>query len=164
MELRNVQAIVLSQHTDELMNVSYLKILTLEHIESVKLPTAVKNYRLQHLLRPNYLLELELIRTKKNWIVKGILDHEEFCPLDNYTEYLKFAEIVALINKYSHDGQEVKILDLLVNTFRRANIQNLDLVSFESRLLQRLGFAPHLEAEANLPLRLHWAKSSSGLV
>ncbi len=163
MELRNLQIIPLGHRTDELMNVTYLKVLGQQQIESVKLPTAFKNYRLQHLLRPNYLLEVELVKTKKNWVLKNILAHQEFCDLCRYTEHLKFSEIIALINKYSHDGQEVKILDFLVNTFDCVSIADLDLITFESRLLERLGFAPELSS-VDLPIRLHWAKASSGLV
>ena len=164
MEIRTVQAILLGHRVDELMNISYLKILTEEYIESVKLPTAIQNYRLQHLLQPNFLLEMELVKTKKNWIVKGILNHREFCLPTNYAEHLKIAEIINLINKYSREGQELKILDLLIITFESTKLTDLDLVDFESKLLERLGFAPCLAQKTNLPIYLYWVKSNSGLL
>jgi len=65
MQIRNFLAIVLSHYTDEISHLSYIKVLNENKVETLKLPTSITNYRYQHLLRPNFLLEVEVVKTKK---------------------------------------------------------------------------------------------------
>lgn len=163
MQLRIEKIILLSVYSDRLTNLTFAKVLTESRVETVKLPTVVENYRLGHLLQPNYVLEVELLKTRKNWILKHILSHQNFCQLTKYTDHLKFAQLMALLNQYTRDGQDVDLLSYLVGYFEHSAIANLDLVEFESKLLERLGFAPKLP-RANRVWHLQGVKTDNGLI
>ncbi len=164
METRNLKAIVVSCYTDDLINVTYLKILTEVAVESIKLPTALSNYRLQHLLRPNFILDIEVVKTRKNWILKGILHYQPFCHPKTYQCYLKLAEVFLLVNKFCYEGQQVDLLSFLVNKLSLIDLETLDINLFELSLLQKLGFAPKEDYSNNINTKLHFTKTAGGLI
>ncbi len=164
MEIRNLKAIVLNHYTDDLINVTYLKILTETTVESIKLPTVLSNYRLQHLLRPNFVLDIEVVKTRKNWILKSILHYQSFCHPKTYQCYLKLAEVFSLINKFCYEGQQVDLLSFLINELSLINLETLDITLFELNLLQKLGFAPNIIPSNNINTKLHFAKTAGGLI
>jgi len=164
MQIRNFLAIVLSHYTDEISHLSYIKVLNESKVETLKLPTSITNYRYQHLLRPNFLLEMEVVKTKKNWILTGILSYQPFCYPKSYHDYLKLAAIINLLNQFCHEEQPVKILHWLTKELDLSNLEAVDLNLFESELLKQLGFIPELKTNQNLAKSLTLAKAASGLI
>jgi len=164
MQTRNFLAIFLSHFTDEISHLSYLKVLTENKVETLKLPTSLTNYRYQHLLKPNLLLELEAVKTKKNWILTGILGYKPYCHPKTYHDHLKLAAIIHLINRFCQEEQPISVLDWLTKKFDLSNLEAVDLHIFESELLKQLGFIPQLEANHNLVKTLTLAKATNGLV
>jgi len=164
MQVRNLVAIFLGHYTDEISHLSYIKVLTEKKIETLKLPTSLTNYRYQHLLKPDLLLEVEVVKTKKNWILTGILSYQPYCYPKTYHDHLKLAAIISLINQFCHEGQPTGILDWLTKKFDLSNLEAVDLYIFESELLKQLGFIPQLETNHNLAKSLTLAKATSGLI
>jgi hypothetical protein len=140
MELREIWVWPMGFYTDEILKLSYLRVLTKDHIESIKLPTSVSNYRHNHQLNPRYLLKIELIKTRKNWILKSIIEHIELLKPDNYQGLLKLGEMTQILLKHTHTDQEVHILDFIEDTISKGDISTLNLAEFEKKLEGKLGF------------------------
>jgi hypothetical protein len=137
-ELKTVTGIILDTFQDTMIKTSYIKVLTTDKIESIRLPSSLENYKYKYLLQPNYLLELELVKTRKNWILKDILSHESFYTPVTFEDYLSFGQLSKSIKENTRDQQQTDILGFVIEYFRvfpKLNIQH-----FELRLQQALGF------------------------
>jgi len=141
MEIRTLVGIPLEVYSDEILGVSYLKIITTETLESVKLPTSLKNYKHRHLLTPNTVITCEVIKTKKNWVISSVQKSFALCELNSYQDYLKFATVSQRVKKSLKYGQRSDILDFLVDFFKINSIASLDISHFENSLNKNLGFA-----------------------
>jgi hypothetical protein len=138
MELREIKGIVLSVYSDELFKFTYIKFLTNTTLESIKIPTQIENFKLSHVLNPNFLLHIEIIKTRKNWILKNILEYTRICEPQKYIDYIKQSEIAKLTLANIHEEQEANILSFVTESVK--NIHILDLKLYEQRLLTQLGF------------------------
>jgi hypothetical protein len=138
MELREIWGIPLKIFTDEVLKFSYVRVLTADSLESVKISSEISTFKFAYILNPSYLVKMELVKTRKNWILKNVLEFKHISEPKVYTDYLKQAEISKLIIKNIHEEQEVAVLPFVTNSLE--NISNLDLVEFEKSLLSELGF------------------------
>lgn len=139
MKTRNLTFLPLGNYTDELANLTYLRILSESHFETIKLPTAISKYKLQHLLQPHFLIQGEVICTRKNWILKEINSFDKVFEPVNFGDFEKIYKIQEIILRYLHDGQETDILSFLRQYFQHFGL-NLNLVELENQLSMRLGF------------------------
>ncbi|NJK70955.1 MAG: hypothetical protein HC932_01680 [Thermales bacterium] len=140
MEKRIINCIPLAKTNDEVFKITYLTMLTENSVESIKLPTNFNNYKYSHLIRPDYLLNLEIIKTRKNWILKNILKFQQINQPACYNDFLKQSEISKIILKHLHMEQETNILSFLIKTFQANPINELDIKEFEQNLTKSLGF------------------------
>jgi hypothetical protein len=140
MEQKVIKFIPLIKSSDEIFKISYLTILSEETLDSIKLPTNFDNYKYSHLIKPNYLLTGEIIKTRKNWILKSILSYEAFHQPISYSDFLKQSEICKIILKHIHQGELTNILEFLLKTFQNKPIRELDTKNFEQNLTKSLGF------------------------
>lgn len=163
MEIKEITGIPLQIFTDEIFNVSYLRFLTTEKLKVIKLPTNIQNYKLRHLINSNHLLDVELVKTKKNWILKSINSHKKLCQLEEYNDYLKHSEITNLLIKYIKEEQHVDILEFLIHSFEN-KFESHTLAEFESLILSKLGFAGEHKQGSCINAHLKLAKFNSGLV
>ncbi len=138
MEQREIWAIPLSIFTDEILPFSYIKILSDKKYESVKIGTKLESCKFRHLLNPNYLLKLELIKTRKNWIIKQVLEYKQACLPKTYHDFLKQTELIKLLQANITEDQEVVILSFILSQF--ASIARYNQAEFEQELQKRLGF------------------------
>ncbi len=138
MEIRQVKGIFVHIFTDAILNLSYGKILTEKKVESLKFPSSIENYKYKHLIQPHYLLHVEIVKTKKNWIIKTVLSHEELYKPQVYDDYVKLSEISKLISKNIIDEESTDVLYFLVSYFK--NIKNINVESFNILLQKKLGF------------------------
>ncbi len=164
MEKQNIQGIPLKIFSDKLMKVSYVSFLTNDTLLSAKLPTIINNYKLGHFIQPNYLLDIELIKTRKNWIVRGIHKYEKIAELKDYKDYTTHSKIINLIYKYIKEDQGVNIMNFIIKTLQVKKISKIDTKLFESRLLKELGFIPHIENDEKFAAKLHIAKDKGDLL
>lgn len=138
MELREIKGIVLRTYSDELFKFTYIKFLTDSTLENIKIPTQIDNFKLNHVLSPNFLLEIEIVKTRKNWILKNILEYTRICDPKRYIDFIKQSEMAKLTLANIEEEQEVEILDFVIESIK--NIESLDLKDYEKKLLTRLGF------------------------
>lgn len=138
MELREIKGIVLRTYSDELFKFTYIKFLTDSTLENIKIPTQIDNFKLNHVLNPNFLLEIEIIKTRKNWILKNILEYTRICDPKRYIDFIKQSEMAKLTLANIEEEQEVEILNFVIESIK--NIESLDLKEYEKKLLTRLGF------------------------
>jgi hypothetical protein len=138
MEYREIKAMVLSTRNDEVFGVSYAMLLTSENLESVKLPALIKHYKYGHLLNPNYILNAELIKTRKNWVLKGVTNYYRVGTPTSYEGFLKQSECIKLVLKHLHEDQQTDILSWLAGQMEE--IESVNLSQFEQNLISKLGF------------------------
>jgi hypothetical protein len=137
MQIRQISGLLLGIFDDEILRVSYAKILTNNKLESIRLPTNVANYKYKHLLQPNHKLELELIKTRKNWILKSILGFTEIYKPNCFDEYLKYCQVVTRIKENLIEEQETHTLQFLENHLH--NQTSIDIKSFDLEFAKVLG-------------------------
>ncbi len=141
MEKRIITCLPLSKTNDEVFKITYLTLLTENSVESIKLPTNFDNYKYSHMIRPDYLLQVEIIKTRKNWILKNILKYEKIQDPCSYNDFLKQSEMVKIILKNTYQDQETNILPFVVETFQQKALNLINLKNFEQQLSANLGFA-----------------------
>jgi hypothetical protein len=137
MQIRQISGLLLGIFDDEILRVSYAKILTNDKVESVRLPTNVDNYKYKHLLQPNYKLELELIKTRKNWILKSILGYKELYKPNCWDEHLKYCQVITKIKENLIEEQETTTLGFLEKHLENMNC--IDINSFNLAFAKVLG-------------------------
>jgi hypothetical protein len=135
-EIRKVVAIVLKKYSDEILGIAYIKLLTHETIEWVRVQTTLDKYKYNGLLEARYILEIELVKTKKNWILKTILSDYVWYETTCYADYLKFARFLEIIENHTTEGQELELLTLLSSN----DWKDIGPVEFENMLVKKLGF------------------------
>ncbi len=140
MEKRDLWCVPLKIYTDEVFNISYVKILGEGCFESIKIPTTLEKFKSRHILNPSHLLHVEMIKTRKNWILKNVLEHRQIMQLDTYPDFLKQAQLITVLLKHLYDDQETRLLPWLVEYFEGRAFGEVEIVKFESELMQQLGF------------------------
>jgi len=141
MEIRTFWAIPLLTYSDSLLKLSYLKVLTKNKFETLKLPTNLANYRYQHLVSPNYLLNIEVIKTRKNWILKNILEVRTLSKPDTYSDFLKLTELTKILCESFQEDQEVDLLEFVTRYLLEVSLKEANLADFEKEVMIKLGFA-----------------------
>jgi hypothetical protein len=139
MEIREIWGIVLSTFTDELFSFSYIRVLTETKFESFKLNTQYEKCKFNHLLNPNYLLKFELIKTRKNWIVRSILEYKHISKPVSYKDFLNQAECIKIIENSITQDEIVSILPFVVKEF--SSLENISLDQFSQQLKTQLGYS-----------------------
>jgi hypothetical protein len=138
MEFREIKGIVLRTYSDELFKFTYIKFLTESTLESIKIPTQIDSFKMNHVLNPNFLLHIEVVKTRKNWILKNILEYTRISDPKRYIDFIKQSELAKLTLAYLQEEQEANILELVIESVQ--NIETLNLKEYEKKLLTRLGF------------------------
>lgn len=144
MKTRNLNFLTLGNYTDELSNLTYLRVLSATHFETIKLPTALSKYKLQHLIQPHFLLHTELVCTRKNWILKEINSFDKILEPVTFADFEKIHKIQQIILKYLHEGQETDILTFIIPFFQQFGLQ-FGLAVFENELSVRQGFGRKID-------------------
>ncbi|MEM1311960.1 MAG: hypothetical protein AAGF07_00670 [Patescibacteria group bacterium] len=140
MEAKSIWILPLSVYTDEVLGFSYLKYLSSFHFDAIKLPVRISEYKYKHLLNSSNLILIDAIKTKKNWILKEIVETKTLVRMYKYSDYLKFAQLNKLILKYYQEGCDVELLDSIINLFITNKVENLELKAVESELEMSMGF------------------------
>lgn len=140
MEKRDFWSVPLKIYTDEVFNISYIKVLGENIFESIKIPTTLDRCKSRHLLNPNYLLHIEVIKTRKNWIFKNVLEYRQLMKPNSYQDYLKQAQLVNIILKHIHEGEETDLLSWVEDYFKNHILAQIELRAFENELMKQLGF------------------------
>lgn len=142
MELREITGITLSIWQDHVMDTSFVNILTEAELFSAKLPSTITRYKLAHLINPEYLLDFELVKTRKNWIIKNIVIRKRIAQPGSYDEHTIFAEMIKTIQKLTHSDQQTNSLSVLLR-FLQHPLSKIKLSDFENALLHAEGFTEH---------------------
>lgn len=138
MEFKEISGIVLNHYIDEVLKFSYIKFLTNTTLESIKLPLQSGGSKHYHLLNPSYLLHIEIVKTRKNWILRNITQYSKISNPHEYADFIKQAEIVKITLSHILVDQEVSVLEFFTKAME--NIKNTELKSYENTLLTELGF------------------------
>jgi len=137
---KQITGVVIKVFSDQLLKLSYATILTPFNCQKVKLPTSFENYKYNYLLRPNYLLTLEAVKTRKNWILKSVVNYQEILNLSNYHQFEIVSQMCQKLNDKVKENQEVDSLNLFLDFLQNKELK-LSLISeFETSLNKNLGF------------------------
>lgn len=140
MEKRDFWCLPLKTYTDDIFGVTYVRVISQTHYESLKIPSTLAKFKHQHVLHPQYILHVEVIKTRKNWILKNVLSFKQVMDLRNYQDYLIQAQLVNLLSKHLHEDEPTDILRELTKYLLTHPIQKIELGSFENFLMSNLGF------------------------
>jgi len=140
MERREVNGLVLSVFSDSVLKVAYVRILTSTHIEVLKINGSLESSPYAHLLNPQYIINVEAIKTRKNWILKDVVSYERLVHVDTYHKVLKLTELVTILKEFVTDDQEVVILDWVKNVFCNPQLESVSTDGFKKELIMRLNF------------------------
>lgn len=139
MEYLETKIICLKVSADKIMNTSFVLALSKNEVISIKLPTNIENYKLANLISPAFLLEVDLVKTKKNWVLRNILGYEQIIEVKDYKTLINLSNLVKITTKFLQEGESVQILDFVKNALAGAG-KNIDLMEFEAELMVKLGF------------------------
>lgn len=140
MEKRDFWCLPLQTYTDEVFGVTYVRVISQTHYESLKIPVALAKFKFRHLLNPKNLLHVEVIKTRKNWIFKHVLTYREIMTLTSYQDYLKQAELIEILRKHLFHEEPVAILPWLESYFLANPVRTIEPARFENQLMRELGF------------------------
>jgi hypothetical protein len=142
MEIRQVTGIFISFFHDSILGISYGKFLTGDTLESIKLPALLDNYKYKHIISPNNLLTIELVKTKKNWILKTVLEHRTIFLPKCYSDFTQISEIVNLLGKNILEEQKTNALELYVRYLSRCGeiCSSINSKEFDPMLQKVLGY------------------------
>lgn len=139
MEIRQISGIFISHFDDSVLRLTYGKMLTFDTLESIKFPTLLENYKYKHFIRPNYLLNIEIIKTRKNWILKDIISHQEIYKPHQFSDFTDLCELIKLLKENIKEEQKTDALELTVGYLQKVN--KIKIPEFETLLSRSLGFA-----------------------
>lgn len=139
MEIRQVHGLPLKIYTDSMAGFSYLTFLSQHKIEKIRLPKEFSQFKQNYLLSSNYILDLEIIKTKKNWVLKDVLASKQIINLKSWDDYLKHSEQTSILLEFLREEQEVDILLWLKNIWSEKLSKNQ--LDFRKELEIKLGFA-----------------------
>ena len=140
MEKRDFWCLPLQTYTDEVFGVTYVRVISQTHYESLKIGTTLEKFKSRHVLSPKYLLHVEVIKTRKNWILKNVLSYREVMQMENYPDYLKQAELVKIIQKHLYENEPVTVLKWLTRYLLTHPVKEIEVAKFEEELMRELGF------------------------
>ena len=143
MEIRQISGIFIDTYHDSILGLSYGKILTESTLESIRFPTLLDNYKYKYLIEPNQLLQLEVIKTKKNWILRSINQSQVIYQPKDYQDFVVFCEAIKFLKSNIMEQQSTSALSSIISYFESVNINNskINLLVFEKTISQSLGFA-----------------------
>lgn len=139
METRQIHGLPLKIYTDSVASFSYLTFLSQTKLEKIRLPTEFSSFKQNYLLSPNYVLDLEIIKTKKNWVLKDILLSKQIVSLQVWSDYLKHSEQVSILLEFLREEVETDILPWLEAMWIEKNVKEVQ--DFRKELEVKLGFA-----------------------
>jgi len=141
METRTIIGLPIWIFTDSIMKISFVNILTSTHIEVVKIAKHIDEYKHADLLKGVHIIEIDIIKTKKNWILKDIVQTQKLFQLQKYDDFMKHRDIMHMLKAYTTQEQEVTVLPFLIQKIAHHPLSSLNMKDFESELLGKLGFA-----------------------
>jgi hypothetical protein len=139
-EYKETTILCLRTSADKIMNTTFVTVLGPDSLFSIKLPTNLDKYRYANQISPLYLLDVELVKTKTNWVLKGIVRFELLAEPRDYAAVMAVSQIVKTLLQYVREDQETDVLAFVAG-YIRTGLDVFDGVEFEARLLEKLGFA-----------------------
>jgi hypothetical protein len=142
MQIRQIQGIFIDFFNDDIMNISYGRILTLDTLEVIKLPTILENYKYRYLLQPSFLVNIEVVKTRKNWILKSVLDSQEIYKPQDYQDFVNLAEVIKLLQKNIIEEQKTQALEFILSYFAmlKSTQSKIDILNFDKMLQKVMGY------------------------
>lgn len=141
MESKILSGIPIKSYNDEILKITFINLITKDNCVKIKLPTSLENYRYSYLINPCNILTCDLVKTKKHWVLRQIINTKTLCQPKNFNEFLQVSEIGKKLKEKLWEGQEVEILELVENFFLDQNWSILGVQNFEKKLDKKLGFA-----------------------
>ena len=140
MEVKQITGIFIDYFHDTVMGLSYGKILTFETLLSIRFPTLLENYKYKHLIQPTNLLTIEVVKTRKNWILKSVISHKVIYIPKQFQDYIAFSEIINVLKDNLRENQDTVALQVMIEYLKQIDIENISPFDFQKILYKCLGF------------------------
>ena len=144
MEFRSITGLVLETSIDEVWNITFAKVLTEEGLETLKIPSLLKDFKYGHLMKPNNLMQIEIVKTKKNWIIKNINRTYAWCQPNTFNDYLKLTNLLGFLSKSIKVGEKTNCLKFIINYFTDKDLSEVNTDHFQVSFLTFMGYGGEL--------------------
>ena len=134
MEIRQISGIFIDIYHDSILGLSYGKILTESTLESIRFPTLLDNYKYKYLIEPNQLLQLEVLKTKKNWILRSINHSQVVYQPKDYQDFVVLSDLPYVQSAISWAYDYHPAFELMINVESLALILFVIIYIFIKRL------------------------------
>jgi hypothetical protein len=141
MQVRQEQIMILKVYRDELAGIAYLKVLSSQGCESIRISKTLMR-SVNTYLQPHYLLNVELIKTLKNWVLSSVTSYKTLFACSTYKHFESASKIQKILSSITSDGEQNDLLFYLQKELPKVDIENFDPVKFEAFVLARSGFMP----------------------
>ena len=144
MEFRTITALILETSLDNIWNITFIKVLTEDGVETLKIPSLIKDFKYGHLMVPNNLIQVEVVKSKKNWIVREINRSYTWCKLEAFSDYIKITKIIEFISKSIKVGETSNGLKFIVDYFSKNSLKDFNSDHFQVNFLTYMGYGGEL--------------------
>jgi hypothetical protein len=140
MQVEYTQLLPIGLTTDEALGISYMHCMSGTSFRSVKLPTVASKYTQSGILNILHLIDCQLIKTRKNWILKEIHTSTQILHPSNYVDYIMINNLRLVLQSHYNPESQTELLSQLLQYFSRNPIQTIKLPHFKQMVDQFLGF------------------------
>lgn len=144
MEFRTITGLLLETSVDEVWNITFAKVLTEDGLETLKIPSLLKNFKHGHTMKPNNLIQIEVIKSKKNWIIKDINRSFTWCHPVTFSDFIKLTNLLGFLSKSIKIGEKTECLKFILNYFYSRDIAEIDTDHFQISFLTYMGYGGEL--------------------
>jgi hypothetical protein len=135
----------ITKREDLLINACFCKLLGQDSLIEFKLPSKFENSRYKNILQFGNLLEFELIKTRKHWILVNLeLKNKLNFSQWSYFKYEILSNMVQVIIKNLHPDQECHVLEIVTRNIQKLDFETTQnknfIINFEQDFMQALGF------------------------
>jgi hypothetical protein len=139
MQIRQIKFLTLKIFEDRISNNYFVKIITQDTCEVIKINQKSNHSVLINQLQPHHILDAEVIKTRKNWILNEIHEVKKLFNPKKYKDYETISWMQRFLNQVVFEEMEIDILKKIITYFDHRS-ENLDFNDFKRYILAESGF------------------------
>jgi hypothetical protein len=126
-----ITGVVVSYKDDALLNICYLSFLTSTSVIKLKIPQSFSKYKYKHLLEPNRINKIEIVKTSKNWILTQVIFSQVYSTFTSYKDCLDFTGVIKELSSSLRENEQTGVLKILLSCVDE-KLQKLNTQKFAS--------------------------------
>lgn len=127
-------------YTDEIMRFSFIQCISYTQFRTIKLPVSINRYQFSYLLTSQFLIDCELIHTRKNWILKDIKNSTQLFKPESFADFQAIQDFRVILKNYYSAGSDSNMLQFLIDYFKTNPLSTFNKDQFNESLSFFSGF------------------------